>query len=471
VKRRAVVVVAGLALVACATVLARALTPPDPLLQATADGCERNDTTLHTLQSPNWVYVNDKDFPAAGPPPPLQTVSGVVQRDPQGIHGGGGDSPVSHASYDLNFNIDVSPGESDLVARTNTSGGLHVERESAAAPAFFWPEPGDAVTLKGYWVWDCDHFTTNGETTGEETELHPLLSAWVARKVSPRSRHGEREFDLYLTTDPTRAGVNADCAHKTKHDQAAFKACVQSASSTIDMFGDYRFPVPRGRVRMVDVGSVNAPPMVFADGALAFRVPSDGKRHVIAREVFVRTNVQPVDHLRVTFDELRVRRAMDPGCIPVKTPPCGSVETTQEDQVTSGPTGEWFVYSDVAGVWTLWKPTIRNLRDGQTVRPKASVDVWLPRGKPFRVFVYPHECDWGALRLGGAGALFPCPAQVGAGSRAGDDVPGSVLVSFRSAAAAIGRRTVNASLAGSTCPAANRNGCYALTFTVRRVGG
>ena len=136
-----------------------------------------------------------------------------------------------------------------------------------------------------------------------------------------------------------------------------------------------------------------------------------------------------------------------------------------------GPTGEWNFYPDVAGVWSLWKPLVWNVRDGQTIRPKQHVDVWVPRGKPFRVFVWTRECDWGTLKLGGDGALFPCPKQAGAGARPGDDVPGGALVTFRSPAAAIGARTVNASLAGSTCPAVNRNGCYAVTFTIRRLRG
>ncbi|MHB8642921.1 MAG: hypothetical protein ACYDA3_08560 [Gaiellaceae bacterium] len=470
--RRMVIGAAAIALIAAAGVLARALTPPDPLLQATADGCERNDTTLHTLQSPNWVYVNDKDAPASAAPPPLQTVSGTVQRSAQDVHVSGGDNPVTHASYDLNFNIDPSVGQSDLVARTNTSGGLHIERESAASPAFFWPEPGDVVVLKGFWVWDCDHFTTNAEISGEETELHPFTAAWVERAVSPRSKTGEREADLFLTTDKTRAGVNADCAHRTKHDQTAFKACVTSAPDYVDMSGSYSFPLPAaGRVRVVDAGSVNAPPVTVAGGALRFTIPPDGKRHIVAKEVFVAARTAPVEHLRVSFDSVLIRRSMDPGCIPAKTPPCGSVETTLQDQVTRGPTGEWNFYSDVAGVWSLWKPYVWNVRDGQRIRPRKSVDVYIPRGKPFRIFLWTRECDWGTLALGGDGALFPCPKQGEAGARAGDDVPGAALVAFRSPAAAIGTRTVNAGLAGSTCPAVNVNGCYAVTLTIRRVGG
>ena len=34
-----------------------------------------------------------------------------------------------------------------------------------------------------------------------------------------------------------------------------------------------------------------------------------------------------------------IRRSMDPGCIPLKTPPCGSAETTQQDQVSQRQVG------------------------------------------------------------------------------------------------------------------------------------
>src|SRR3954469_17637854 len=98
VKARGAIVAAPLlALAATPGVLARTQTPPDPLQQATADGCERNDSTLHALKSPNWVYVNDKDYPASGVAPPLQSVDGVVKRAAMNVHTSGGDNPVSHA--------------------------------------------------------------------------------------------------------------------------------------------------------------------------------------------------------------------------------------------------------------------------------------------------------------------------------------------------------------------------------------
>src|SRR2546421_430561 len=56
-----------------------------------------------------------------------------------------------------------------------------------------------------------------------------------------------------------------------------------------------------------------------AAGATA-RVPIDapaGKRVLIAKEVFVGwTKTAPPVHLRVRFEKILVRRAMDPGCPP-----------------------------------------------------------------------------------------------------------------------------------------------------------
>jgi hypothetical protein len=481
--RRTVVVFAAIALVAAAGVLARSLTPPDPLLQAVADGCERNDTTLHTLQSPNWVRVNDKDFPASGGQPPLQSVSGVVQNAVGDVHVSGGDNPVSHVAYDLNFDVNVSPESKDLVARTNTSGGIHVEREAQATPTFVWPEPGDRVTVVGYWVWDCDHYITNGAETGEETEIHPVTALWVERARSPSSRTGEKESDLFVTTDKTEAGKHSDCAHRTKHDQSAFKACVFAEPDYVDMSGTYKFAFklpPNGRgkqvVRIVDVGSVNAPPIRIARSgngiAIAFTIPADGKRHVVAKKVFAGWTLLKASttHLRVSFDSVLIRRSMDPGCIPNALPGCGTPETTRDDQVTRGPTGEWVFYSDVAGVWSLWKkPLVWNVRDGQTIHPRASFDVYAPNGRPVRVFVWPHECDWASLARGGGDPLYPCPKQSEVGNRDGDDVPGAVAVQFRSPVAALGTHTVNSSNAGSTCPPSNAHGCYRVTLTVRRL--
>src|SRR5439155_4467077 len=77
--RRALAVAALVALALAAAAWRLADVKPDPNVQALADGCQRDGTKLFTGLAPNWVYVNDRDFPANGPPPPLRTLTGVVK--------------------------------------------------------------------------------------------------------------------------------------------------------------------------------------------------------------------------------------------------------------------------------------------------------------------------------------------------------------------------------------------------------
>ena len=122
-------------------------------------------------------------------------------------------------------------------------------------PFFAWPENGDRVDLLGSWVWDCDHYEA-----GEHTELHPVRAIWVERNrggPSPRSPSGESEGDLFISTEKTYAGVQADCAHRTKGDRAAFKACLAGEPSWQDVSGSYSFalaappkPSPGARLRV-----------------------------------------------------------------------------------------------------------------------------------------------------------------------------------------------------------------------------
>ena len=484
-RRGFVVAAAAAALVVAAGVLARALAPPDPTTLAVKDGCGRNDGATVQGLSPNWVRVYDSQTAATDPPPPLRWAHGVANSNGApwySPHVSGGDLPLSHAGYDFNMDVKLDAADADLIGTGNAAtagaesgelGRLHTEREAEALPFFVWPEPSDRVTLRGYWVWDCDHYLPGGE----RTELHPITAMWVERRRSARSPRGEAEGDLFLSTDKTHAGKQADCAHKTKGDAQAFRQCVRAEPDYVDMSGAYHFSlrVPRGgaatAVRVVDAGSVNAPPVRTGRSggvvSVDFTVPHDGRRHVIAKEVFVgRTRAARWQHLRVSVSRVLIRRAMDPACLPEKQPPCGSPETTREDQVSHGPTGEWNFYWDVAGVWSLWKPNVFHLRDGQTIHPRESADVWVPRGSSFRVLVWPRECDWGTLKLGTATALYPCPTQQEVGNRAGDDVPGATLATIRTP----GVHRLAYRWQFTTCPRApNPNGCYAVDLRVRRI--
>ena len=487
--RRVAISAAVLAVGAAAAVSA---TRPNPTTDAVADGCERNPTGLYTADSPNWAYVNDRNAPTGGPPPPPQWVRGRVdaQFEPWlAVHPTGVDNPFTHRSYDAVVNVDPQAAYEFLLGTGNAAGAgettnrLHTEWESAAFPLWAWPDRGDRVELLGSWVWDCDHFTGGGE----RTELHPLRAVVVHKRFSPRSPTGESESTIYVSTDGTAAGVQADCAHRTKHDRAAFKACVRSATPWQDVNGTYRIeveapPYPRGAgnqtaLRVVDRGSVGGVKVGTAGfgrrADVFFRVDAPrGRRVIVAKRVLFGWNAVPRAsrpvHLRVSFRSLLVRRAMDPGCPGAREIACGSRQTTQGRQI-SRPPGEWNVYWNVGGIWGRWNPAVLRPRDGQVFRGRQSVDLYVPRGRPWRLFMFARECDFGSLSMGSSSPVAPCPRSGEAGDPIGDDTPGSVEVRFRSPAASLGRHVVDATTVGSSCPTVNRRGCFRLTFDVRRV--
>jgi hypothetical protein len=166
----------------------------------------------------------------------------------------------------------------------------------------------------------------------------------------------------------------------------------------------------------------------------------------------------------VAFDRILVRRAMDPGC----NPPCISNETTRTGQI-SNPPGEWVLYSDVAGIWQRW-PLLRPV-DGQAIALHRSVDVYVGRRQAWSVLVTGRECDNGSLSAHSVTVpLSPCPAGTGEFlDLIGDDAPGTVADGYSSPAAALGEHRSNARLEHSSCPPANRLGCYQVVYSVTTV--
>jgi hypothetical protein len=468
-------------------IAALAATRPDPATQAQADGCGRDVAALFKKEEPTWVYVGDAGRPAAGPPPAPQTVKGIVNTSLTwlGAHPSPIDDPVTHSSFDFVVNVKPDSSAGFLLGTGNfaglgeaeETGRLHVEWEEAAFPGFAWPSTGDRVQIRGSWVWDCGHWSGGGE----RTELHPAHAFWVERQgVSPRSSSGEREGDLVISTDGTPAAASANCAHRTKGDAAAFKSCLASDTGWQDVNGAYRFslgapPRPsaraRMRVRVVDAGSSPGAPAVRAAPGLNGAVVTvdvsapTGRRVVVAKRVFVGWDRSPRPvHLRVTFDRILVRRAMDPGC----TAPCTSNETTHTGQI-SKPPGEWVLYSDVAGVWQSW-PLLRPF-DGQTIPLRRSVDVYVGRRQPWSVLVTGRECDNGSLSARSV-TVPPSPCPTGTGEfldLVGDDAPGTVADYYRSPAAGVGTHSSDSHSEQSSCPAVNRRGCFRVTYTVTRV--
>ena len=481
---------------AIVAVVAFGVLGPDPEQQSRADGCSRSRTAEFTRQAPAWVYVNDKDFPAAGPTPPTQWLSGLVQANknlPDASHPSGGDDPTTHNAFDLNFNVLPDPGYEQLLGGLpaassgnfegdgEETGRIHLERESNSIPTWSWPDLGDHVQVMGSWVWDCGHW----DPGGERTEIHPYRAIWDERVPSARSPYGESEGDLYVTTDATPAGQIAECAHKTKGDQVAYKACSFTQPNWLDVSGDYTLTLaapakPPGAtslaIRVVDRGSTVDPHWTtsIAGGKLTVTfhlVSTPNVRLVVAKQVFLgwrplRAESLP-RHLRLTFTKLLTRRAMDPGC-PNSQSQCGSVETTRGDQITKPP-GEWLVYTDVAGIWALW-PHVLRAKDGSVFPLSYSTDIYVRATDAWRLFVFTHECDFGVATWSDpTQPMAPCPKTAEFGNFVGDDVPGELVVRYRGAQA-IGAHQQNASLAPpSTCPPSNTQGCYRLWWTVTRV--
>jgi hypothetical protein len=458
--------------------------------QAVLDGCGRDYSAQVRREIPTWVYVNDHGAPATGPPPPQQRLEGVVSSRyfPQlASHPTEEDLPTVHRAYDFNFDVlpdrayrgllggDPAAHTGNFEGKGASSGRIHVEREQTALPSFAWPEPGDRVAMIGSWIWDCGHWLPGGE----RTEIHSYRALWVARSTGG-------EGDLVVSNDKTYAGVEADCAHRAKLVIPLFQSCLSTESRWADVRGTYRFrlnlpPRPsrrsRVRVRVVDMGS--------SQGTLGARAIVHGRtvevtlpvlsnparRLTIAQRVLAGwTGAPRPEHLRVRFVRLLVRRAMDPGC-PNGRPTCGSKETTHGEQ-GSKPPGEWNVYLEAAGKWTTWGSGLLRTYDGQVFRNGPAIDVFVPRGRPWRVFAFARECDFGSFgNADGAGhAMTPCPRSSEYGSFAdGDDRPGVIVKRFASPAASLGFHRGRPLKALSTCPAVNKLGCYELDYVVTRV--
>jgi hypothetical protein len=476
-------------LVAGGATVAWAETRPDPA-DAVRDGCGTDRSQIFSRQEPNWAYVGDRETKASDPPPPARWASGVAvpgDDSPLGVHPTPVDDPITHDSYDLIVNLRPDQPDAYLLAGDENAqtgnfgegelfGRLHMEREEVGVPFAVWPEQGDRVEAYGSWVWDCEH-----DEGGSHTEFHPIRALWAERAFSPRSPTGEAEASLWYSNVRTPAGVIADCAHRTKGDRQKFKACQGSepASSIFADSGSRTFllsapPRPGAKARLgarlVDAGSSRGAPRprltLTRDGVRVTLTLVSGSPVRMAYHVFVgwRPARARPRHLRVQLEELLVRRAMDPSCKTTEPDCPAKVETTQLGQIATAP-GEWALYVDVAGIWAHVKPLVLRVRDGQRVRLRQRFDLYVPRGRTWRLAAFTRECDFGLPTFTtNERAVYPCPRTGEFGHPTGDDRPGYLAVK-----GAPGRHSANASLKGSTCPPVNRLGCYRLTWRVTEV--
>jgi hypothetical protein len=502
---------------------------PDAQTQPLADGCQRNPGALLTKQSPEWAYVYNT--PPSEPPPQPQWVHGVVSSgNPafQAVHTAGGDLPQSHEAYDFNVNILPDPDYQFLLGSANYAGNgeetgrLHTEWEDLVVPKFAWPEPGDRIAERGSWVWDCGHWGTptnvfspdywlpkegqpcpgpvlpdprQCQITGERTEFHPYRALWVERKPSPRSPQGDNEGDIFVSTDQTVAGVEADCAHTHPAPPGSpiygpdYTACLETEPQWQDVSGNYSFLVPappkpspdsRLTYRAIDQGSsASAPrPTLTREGdavRVTFSLHSQRDRDLtMAYGVLVgwrKPAPAPPTHLRITFNRLEIHRAQDPGCSGGAPIPGCELESTRANQATTPP-GDWNLYWDVSGIWGQWAPGNGEFltTDGEVLQPSpllAPVDLYVPPGQGWRLYVHGRECDLNALDP--ANPFADCPTNEEAADD--NDVQGEILDTYPSVQASLGVHRSNAATASndptSTCPDANAEGCYSLTYTVR----
>ncbi|MFL5900101.1 MAG: hypothetical protein ACJ75S_02735, partial [Solirubrobacterales bacterium] len=367
---------------------------PDARTQPLLDGCVRDRGAILTKQVPNWVYVG-------GGLAQNEFFAGVVDSQYQPERAAeptGTDDPFTHTSYDFTFNVKPDPEYENLLGTGNFEGQssetarLHIERESLSFPPWAWPDRGDRIAVAGSWVWDCDHTTA----AGEHTEIHPLRVLWVDRNpggLSPNSKTGEREADLWVTDQGTPADTQAVCAHQTQGDRAAFHECVAMPVRRVEAKGTYTFvlkagkkPSPKAHLvyRVVDLSAPEGttPVRKLSNG---ISVTVDASQGLTAKQFFVGwkpVRTRPI-HLRVRLASLLVRRAMDPGCPPYDPNCAAKDESILLGQVTTSP-GEWNVYVDAAGVWRQWLPRVLSVRDGQTIRSKQSIDLYVAKGKPWR---------------------------------------------------------------------------------------
>ena len=321
---------------------------------------------------------------------------------------------------------------------------------------------------------------------GEHTEIHPFRVLWVERNPggpSPRSAQGDREADLFVTTTETPADRHAVCALDHKADRPGFQTCV-----THDVFGK-KLPVARGDFRpegcakAVTLGASRLPRRRSRQRRTGFDPQGRGRRRGLVR-------TRGGGH-----DRERSLRRLAPGQSPAGPPSrpprasCSSgarwtrVARSTTRSVRSGTSrycsirpGRSLRASGTC-TWTPRASGSRGIRillqahDGETFRTKQTIDLYVAKGKPWRLFVQTRECDFGSV--GNAysvqGVVAPCPHVLELGNGVSDDRPGIIAIHFRSPTASIGTHRVNSSLEGSTCPASNTKGCYRLTFTISRI--
>jgi hypothetical protein len=417
------------------------------------DGCQRPSfANLTLVRSPEWVYVN-RD-------PSVHVAQGIT-RVP---HPTPVDQPGTHGWFDFNANLvparpyrylvagSKATGTNNFSGRDNDLeeyGRLHYEWEEGSMPKFAWPSDGDRTSIWGSWIWDCGHWTEDGQVTGERTEFHPLSAIAVTRSNPWRARAGESETDSYVSSDGTYAHASEQCALRL-HPQPdgtygpGFFDCARNAANFPQKLArSYTFFVPAPRRPAWATKLLLRSVIRVHRGRVTERIRSTGTGFVVTitprtktlawgKSYFARWNAPPppVTRLRVTFQRLLIKHA-DPDLTEGGVDPAGE---------------KWALYLELNGDWVLvnaWAPALFAAKDNLSIPLHRTIPVTLQPGRQLKLFVMGRECDGpSGVTLFGifVPATRPCPFNRTESkiSEHNNDDPGTVLALYRSVRPALG---------------------------------
>jgi hypothetical protein len=455
---------------------------PDALQQPVTDGCQRSPAGLLTFSSPEWVYVRGHD---SNNPDPAKArlAEGVAHFSDTAT----GDLPQNHGYYDFNTDVVVDGGFDGpygylLGGDPATHNGnfadtptvLHVEWESGTLPPFDWPTAGDHLKLWGSWVWDCGHWGTGftadpsdpggsaiadtdyflpgtnqtGGLRGEQTEFHPMQAVVVTRDNPYLPQVDETETDAFMSSAGTIAHSEGLCslqhpAPSPSTEGPDWTACVQNPASERQPVNDrdYSFFVPAPpkpspnatlRYRVVAHPIVGRGPQeqiqVKPDG-IEVTVPFKGFGNnteplAFSKSFFVGWDA-PVQnlaaHAQVIFKQLTIHHSLD--------------DPNGFDTSAGVPPGEWELYSNINGGWTLldsYKSQLQGVNSGDVLNLNHTYDLNVAAGKPVHVSMDGRECDLPRIQ--------PCPATSEVAED--NDSPGDASNDFATLSDAIGQHTL-----------------------------
>jgi len=486
--------------------------PPAPRPNATtqpiADGCQRNPAGLLT-----YVYDYQPQYDPGKP----RVAQGLITRADSGT----GDLPEGHNWYDFSSDIKVDPQYSYLLAgdpnisRDATGAGnfaddpaiLHVEWEEGTLPSWAWATESDRQKVYGRWVWDCGHweegFSTNaadqqqfqqsathdgdyflpgtgqglsnGVVRGEQTEFHPLEASLVTRQNPTVPVVGESQADAFISSDGTPAAADSSCAHDFRaptpaNSPASFygpdwTACVNTrpARNPVNT-SDYSVfipappkPAPDAKLRYRSVnhdppGQGPTETVTKAGNGVQVTIPFQGFGSASDAQAFGKSlflgwdgSLQFVPaRVQVTFKKLTIHHSLDDPTV------------ASSAQV---PPGEWNLYSNLNGDWTLindYAPKLGAVNSGDVLDLNHSYELSVPAGSPLNVLVRGRECDLPKIN--------PCPNTTEVADD--NDDPGTGSQQFASVSDAVGEHVLKP-LDADGKPAADPN--WELTYEVKQL--